>query len=228
MSKAPIRVLIADDHPVVRERLRSVLGERSDLQIVGEAVDGAETIEKVIQLDPDIVLLDPDILLENLKVRPVDKLAVLRSIKTCAPKSKVILFASPGSKKDFVEAIRLGCSGILLKEVPTSFFAKSIRRAHAGEIWVDSITRAAMIHHFASGHGSRSSTIDPDLNVQLSRRERELILLIAHGLRNKEIAERMLITVQTVKNHLRRVFNKLGVSDRLELALYAVHKLMDP
>jgi len=219
MSTAPIRVLIADGHPIVLEGLRSVLRQHPSIQVVGEACDGIEAIEKTVYLEPDVVIID-------LKLPRVDGLTVLRSIQTRAPRSKVILFASSDNKDEFVEAMKLGCCGILLKDAATSLVDKSIQRVYAGEIWLDSNTTAAVIRQFASptdlpgGHVNGKSTRE---RAQLSTREREIIVLIAQGYKNKEIAEKMFITEQTVKNHLHNVFDKLGVSDRLELALYAIH-----
>jgi two-component system nitrate/nitrite response regulator NarL len=225
MSTEPIRVLIADAQPIVLEGLRSVLSQYPSIQLVAEASDGVETIDKVVHLEPDVVLLD-------LRLPRVDGLTVLRSIQTRAPKTKVILFAPAENKEEFVEAMKLGCSGILLRESATTLIEKSIQRVHAGEIWLDSTTTAAVIRHFASpkdfpaahggGHGSGNGK-SPRERAQLSQREREIIVLIAQGYKNKEIAEKMFITEQTVKNHLHNVFDKLGVSDRLELALYAIH-----
>ncbi|MBV8810393.1 MAG: response regulator transcription factor [Acidobacteriaceae bacterium] len=219
MSTVPIRVLIADGQPIVLEGLRSVLRQHASIQVVGEASDGVEAIDKTVYLEPDVVIMD-------LKLPRVDGMTVLRSIQTRAPKSKVILFASSENKDDFVEAMKLGCCGILQKDAPTSLIDKSIQRVHAGEIWLDSNTTAAVIRQFASptdvpaGHVNGKSPRD---RAQLSTREREIIVLIAQGYKNKEIAEKMFITEQTVKNHLHNVFDKLGVSDRLELALYAIH-----
>ncbi|HEY3937048.1 MAG TPA: response regulator transcription factor [Bryobacteraceae bacterium] len=220
MSLAPIRVLIADGHPIVLEGLRSALAHQPGVQVVGEAADGMEAIEKAVNLDPDVVLME-------LKLPRVDGLTVLRSIQTRASRSKVILFSSSESKEEFVEAMKLGCSGILSKDAAVSLIEKSITKVHAGEIWLDSNTTAAVIRQFASpadfpaahaGNGKSSRE-----RAQLSQREREIIILIAQGYKNKEIAEKMFITEQTVKNHLHNVFDKLGVSDRLELALYAIH-----
>jgi two-component system, NarL family, nitrate/nitrite response regulator NarL len=220
MSTVPIRVLIADAQPIVLEGLKAVFGHHSTIQIVGEASDGMETIDKTVHLDPDIVLMD-------LKLPRVDGLTVLRSIQTRAPRSKIILFATADNKDEFVEAMKLGCSGILLKDAAISLVEKSLVKVHAGEIWLDSNTTAAVIRQFvatpadyAAGHTNGKA---PRERAQLSQREREIIVLIAQGYKNKEIAEKMFITEQTVKNHLHNVFDKLGVSDRLELALYAIH-----
>jgi two-component system nitrate/nitrite response regulator NarL len=220
MSTAPIRVLIADAQPIVLEGLKAIFGHHSLIQIVGEACDGMEAIDKAVHLDPDIVLMD-------LKLPRVDGLTALRSIQTRAPRSKVILFAQAENKEDFVEAMKLGCSGILLKEAPVSLVEKSLMKVFAGEIWLDSTTTAAVIRQFVAAPGEYSpghSNGKPGRErAQLSQREREIIVLIAQGYKNKEIAEKMFITEQTVKNHLHNVFDKLGVSDRLELALYAIH-----
>ena len=222
MSTAqPIRLLIADGHPIVLEGLRSVLSHQPTLQVVGEASDGMEAIEKTVSLDPDIVLME-------LKLPRVEGLTVLRSIQARAGRSKVILFSSSENKEEFVEAMKLGCSGILSKDSAVGLIEKSIQKVFAGEIWLDSNTTAAVIRQFASptdfppihGTGNGKATRE---RAQLSQREREIIILIAQGYKNKEIAEKMFITEQTVKNHLHNVFDKLGVSDRLELALYAIH-----
>jgi two-component system, NarL family, nitrate/nitrite response regulator NarL len=219
MSTVPIRVLIADGHPIVLEGLRSVLAAYATVQIVGETSDGMEAIDKAVHLDPDIVLMD-------LKLPRVDGLTVIRSIQTRAPRSKILLFASADSKDEFVEAMKLGCAGVLMKESPTSLIEKSLEKVQAGEIWLDSGTTAAVIRQFASPGDFPSSHPNGKTSrerAQLSQREREIIVLIAQGYKNKEIAEKMFITEQTVKNHLHNVFDKLGVSDRLELALYAIH-----
>ena len=127
-----------------------------------------------------------------------------------------------------MEAMKLGCSGILSKDSSVSLIEKSIQKVYAGEIWLDSNTTAAVIRQFASPtdfppvHGATNGKPTRE-RAQLSQREREIIILIAQGYKNKEIAEKMFITEQTVKNHLHNVFDKLGVSDRLELALYAIH-----
>ena len=220
MASTPIRVLIVDGHPIVLEGLRTVLARQTEIDIVGEASDGVEAIEKTVTLDPDVVLME-------LKLPRVDGLTVLRSIQARAPRSKVILFSSSENKEEFVEAMKLGCLGILSKDAPTTLIEKSVNKVNAGEIWLDSNTTAAVIRQFASPtefpaiHGGNGKSSRE--RAQLSQREREIIILIAQGYKNKEIAEKMFITEQTVKNHLHNVFDKLGVSDRLELALYAIH-----
>jgi two-component system, NarL family, nitrate/nitrite response regulator NarL len=220
IASTSIRVLVADGHPIVLEGLRSALGHQPGIQVVGEASDGMEAIEKTVDLDPDVVLME-------LKLPRVDGLTVLRSIQARASRSKVILFSSSENKEEFVEAMKIGCRGIISKSASISLIEKSIQKVHAGEIWLDSHTTAAVIRQFSSPsdfpavHASNGKSTRE--RAQLSQREREIIILIAQGYKNKEIAEKMFITEQTVKNHLHNVFDKLGVSDRLELALYAIH-----
>jgi DNA-binding NarL/FixJ family response regulator len=214
--------LIADGHPIVLEGLRSVLRNAPSVQIVGEAVDGMEALEQSLQLAPDIVLME-------LKLPKLDGLTVLRNLQTRGSRSKVIIFTGSENREELVEAMKLGCSGVLLKNAPNLLIEKSLRKVYDGEIWLDSNTTAAVIRQFATpahdppfANGSNSEKVTRE-RAQLSQREREIIVLIAQGYKNKEIAEKMFITEQTVKNHLHNIFDKVGVSDRLELALYAIH-----
>jgi DNA-binding NarL/FixJ family response regulator len=215
-----IRLLIADGFPVTRAGLRAILASSPDIEIVAEVEDGSEAVNRALELDPDVVIME-------LRLPKMDGLTVLRTLQTRAPRTKVLLFTGSDSKEDFIEAMKLGCSGILMKSSAPALIIKSIQKVNAGEIWLDSNTTAAVIRQFANPgdvaapllHGNGK----PRERAQLSQREREIIVLIAQGYKNKEIAEKMFITEQTVKNHLHNVFDKLGVSDRLELALYAIH-----
>jgi DNA-binding NarL/FixJ family response regulator len=215
-----IRLLIADSFPVTRAGLRTILASSSDIEIVAEVEDGAQAVERALELDPDVVITES-------RLPKMDGLTVLRTLQTRAPRTKVLLFTASENKEEFIEAMKLGCSGVLTKDSAPQLIIKSIQKVNAGEIWLDSNTTAAVIRQFAnpsdftppSLHGNGK----PRERAQLSQREREIIVLIAQGYKNKEIAEKMFITEQTVKNHLHNVFDKLGVSDRLELALYAIH-----
>ena len=222
MSNLPIRILLADGHPIVLEGLRSVLRNTPSIQIVGEAGDGTEALEQAIHLSPDIVLME-------LKLPKLDGLTVLRSLQARGSRAKVIIFTGSENREELVEAMKLGCSGVLLKNAPNTLIEKSLRKVYDGEIWLDSNTTAAVIRQFAAPsheqgfpNGANSDKVTRE-RAQLSVREREIIVLIAQGYKNKEIAEKMFITEQTVKNHLHNIFDKVGVSDRLELALYAIH-----
>jgi DNA-binding NarL/FixJ family response regulator len=220
--KATVRIVIADDHPIVRDGLKKLLLLEDDFEIVGEAGDGREVLEKVQALDPDVLLLD-------LRMPNLDGLSALQALQQTNKRTRVIVLTASEDKNEFVQAMKLGCSGIVLKQTAPDLIVKSIRKVNSGEIWLDSHTTAAVMRQFSTGQegsgggtsagGGKSRERSP-----LSTREREIVALVAQGYKNKEMAEKMFISEQTVKNHLHNIFDKLGVSDRLELALYAIHK----
>ncbi|MEO8026770.1 MAG: response regulator transcription factor [Bryobacteraceae bacterium] len=215
-----IRILIADDHPIVRDGLKKLLALEEDFDIVGEAGDGREVLDRVTELDPDVLLLD-------LRMPNLDGLSALQALQTANKRVKVIVLTASEDKNEFVQAMKLGCSGIVLKQTAPELIVKSIRKVYAGEIWLDSHTTAAVMRQFstnADGSVNQGSGKGGRERNPLSAREREIVALVAQGYKNKEMAEKMFISEQTVKNHLHNIFDKLGVSDRLELALYAIHK----
>ena len=229
-SKPKIRVVLADDHPIVRDGLKKMLSLESDIEVVGEATDGREALEQVQMHEPDILLLD-------LRMPNLDGLSALQTLQHINRKTKVIVLTASEDKNEFVQSMKLGCSGIVLKQTAPELIVKSIRKVNDGEIWLDSHTTAAVMRQFATvgvdGHTSSSSSSSHSSSgpsskgrerSPLSAREREIVSLVAQGYKNKEMAEKMFISEQTVKNHLHNIFDKLGVSDRLELALYAIHK----
>ena len=188
------------------------------MEIVGEAGDGREAVEMVQRVDPDVVLLD-------LRMPGLDGLSVLGQFQQSNRGTRVILLTASEDKNEFVQAMKLGCSGIVQKQSALELIVKSIRKVFAGEIWLDSNTTAAVMRQFAApaadvapaaGRGQERSP--------LGRRELEIVSLVTQGYRNKEMAEKLFISEQTVKNHLHNIFGKLGVSDRLGLALYAIQK----
>jgi DNA-binding NarL/FixJ family response regulator len=214
----PVKVLIADDHPIVREGLRRLLSLEDDVEIVGEAADGEATVSMVDRLDPDIVLLD-------IRMPGMDGFGALQKLQRLGKRTRVIILTASEDKNEYVQAMKLGCSGIVLKQTAADLIIKSIRKVHAGEIWLDSHTTAAVMHQFASpGDFGLPTGVRGRDRSPLSQREREIVALVAQGYKNKEMAEKLFISEQTVKNHLHNIFDKLGVSDRLELALYAIHK----
>jgi two-component system, NarL family, nitrate/nitrite response regulator NarL len=220
-KKATVRIVIADDHPIVRDGLKKLLLLEDDFEIVGEAGDGREVLEKVQALDPDVLLLD-------LRMPNLDGLSALQALQQTNKRTRVIVLTASEDKNEFVQAMKLGCSGIVLKQTAPDLIVKSIRKVNSGEIWLDSHTTAAVMRQFSTGQegsgGGQSSGGKNRERSPLSTREREIVALVAQGYKNKEMAEKMFISEQTVKNHLHNIFDKLGVSDRLELALYAIHK----
>src|SRR5271154_1731569 len=216
-EKSKIRIVVADDHPIFRDGLCKLLALEEDFDVVAQASDGRQVLEVLQQHEPDILLLD-------LKMPGLDGLATLQRLQIAKNKTRVIVLTASDDKNEFVQAMKFGTCGIVLKQTATELLIKSIRKVHAGEIWLDSHTTAAVMRRFSSPMdsaplGSRDRDRSP-----LSQREREIVVLVAQGFKNKEMAEKMFISEQTVKNHLHNIFDKLGVSDRLELALYAIHK----
>jgi DNA-binding NarL/FixJ family response regulator len=219
--KSKIRIVVADDHPIFRDGLCKLLALEEDFDVVAQASDGRQVLEVLQQLEPDILLLD-------LKMPGLDGLATLQRLQAAKNKTRVIVLTASDDKNEFVQAMKLGTSGIVLKQTATELLIKSIRKVHAGEIWLDSHTTAAVIRQFVANDESSplpapSAPPRDRERSPLSQREREIVALVAQGFKNKEMAEKMFISEQTVKNHLHNIFDKLGVSDRLELALYAIH-----
>ncbi|MCL6482305.1 MAG: response regulator transcription factor [Firmicutes bacterium] len=216
-TKNAIRVLVADDHPIFRDGLRKLLEGEPDVAIVGEASSGSECIQLLGKLKPDILLLD-------LRMPDKDGLAVLEEVNFDALQTKVIVVTATEDDRDVVRAMRLGARGVVLKQSATDLLLRSIRKVHQGEIWLDQRMTAEVMKAFAKSSEGGVRREKP----LLSDREKEIVQLVAQGYRNREIGEKLFISEQTVKNHLHNIFDKLGVSDRLELALYAIHhRLID-
>ena len=216
-NKPKIRIVVADDHPIFRDGLCRLLTLEPDFEVVAQASDGHQVLQILQQQEPDVLLLD-------LKMPGLDGLATLQRLQANRNRTKVIVLTASDDKNEFVQAMKFGTSGIVLKQTATELLIKSIRKVNAGEIWLDSHTTAAVMRQFAT----TEEPPPPQTPVNrerspLSQREREIVALVAQGFKNKEMAEKMFISEQTVKNHLHNIFDKLGVSDRLELALYAIH-----
>src|SRR6202050_584262 len=180
--KATVRIIIADDHPIVRDGLKKLLLLEEDFEIVGEASDGREVLERVQELDPDVLLLD-------LRMPNLDGLSALQSLQQTNKRTRVIVLTASEDKNEFVQAMKLGCSGIVLKQTAPELIVKSIRKVYGGEIWLDSHTTAAVMRQFAApgdltpGPASKSSRE----RSPLSQREREIVQLVAQGYKNKEM-----------------------------------------
>ncbi len=220
-AKPKIRIVVADDHPIFRDGLCKLLALEEDFEVVAQAQDGREVLDVLQQYEPDILLLD-------LKMPGLDGLGTLQRLQAARNRTRVIVLTASDDKNEFVQAMKLGTSGIVLKQTATDLLIKSIRKVHAGEIWLDSHTTAAVIRQFVSADEvppppQAAAAPRERERSPLSQREREIVALVAQGFKNKEMAEKMFISEQTVKNHLHNIFDKLGVSDRLELALYAIH-----
>jgi two-component system, NarL family, nitrate/nitrite response regulator NarL len=215
--KQAIRILVADDHAIFRDGLRKLLEVSDEAQIVGEAANGVECTKMLAKLKPDILLLD-------LRMPEKDGLAVLEELNFDSLTTRVIVLTAAEDDRDVVRAMRLGARGVVLKQSASDLLLKSIRKVYDGEIWLDNRMTAEVIDAFKKSAEAGQRREKP----LLSDREKEIVQLVAQGFRNREIGEKLFISEQTVKNHLHNIFDKLGVSDRLELALYAIHhRLID-
>jgi two-component system, NarL family, nitrate/nitrite response regulator NarL len=211
-GKPPVRILVADDHAIFRDGLRRLLEGSDDVSIIGEASNGNECIKMLAKLKPDILLLD-------LRMPEKDGLGVLEEINFDSMTTRVIVLTAAEDDRDVVRAMRLGARGVVLKQSASDLLLKSIRKVSDGEIWLDNRMTAEVIDAFKKSSEAGQRREKP----LLSDREKEIVQLVAQGFRNREIGEKLFISEQTVKNHLHNIFDKLGVSDRLELALYAIH-----
>src|SRR6266851_9089197 len=173
--KTTVRIVIADDHPIVRDGLKKLLQLEDDFEVVGEAGDGREVLEKVQELDPDVLLLD-------LRMPNLDGLSALQALQQTNKRTRVIILTASEDKNEFVQAMKLGCSGIVLKQTAPELIVKSIRKVHGGEIWLDSHTTAAVMRQFAApGEISGSGSGKSRERSPLSTREREIVQLVAQG-----------------------------------------------
>jgi DNA-binding NarL/FixJ family response regulator len=216
----PIRILIADDHPIVRDGLRRLLETEPDFQVVGQAADGREAVKLVKEVQPDVLLLD-------LSMPRLPGLEVLRELSDSSSPVRTILLAAAIEKEQIIEALQMGARGVVLKESATQLLFKGIRTVMAGQYWVGrekvSDLVAALRGLVASG-GEK-----PDKNFGLTRRELEIVSTIVAGYTNRDIAQKFSLSEDTVKHHLTHIFDKLGVSSRLELAMFAVnHRIVRP
>jgi two-component system, NarL family, nitrate/nitrite response regulator NarL len=215
--KQPIRIVIADDHPIFRDGLRRLLESESDLKVIGEARDGAEAVKLARQLKPDIMLLD-------LAMPKHPGLEALRELSTGGANSvRVILLTAAAEKAQIVEALQLGARGVVLKDSATQLLLKAIHTVMDGEYWVGRESVSNLVQYLrtlvqSSGDEARQKKFG------LTPRELEIVSAVVAGFANKEIAEYFKISEDTVKHHLSNIFDKLGVSTRLELALFAVNQ----
>lgn len=214
----PIRILIADDHPIFRDGLRKLLEAEPGFQVVGEAADGVEAIKLVQQLKPDILLLD-------LAMPRLPGLETLRELTSVDWSVRTIILTAAIEKPQIVEALQLGARGVVMKEAATAMMLKSIRSVMEGEFWVGRESVSSLVTLL------REATAAPQKPKKfgLTSRELEVVAAIVSGYTNKDIAQKFSISEQTVKHHLTSIFDKLGVANRLELALFAVNnRLTDP
>jgi two-component system nitrate/nitrite response regulator NarL len=220
-STDPIRVLLIDDHVVMRRVLRMLIENQPGLSVVGEATDRDAAILSAAREQPDIILLDLDL-------GDQSGLDLLPELRTVAKAARVIVLTGIRDPAEHRQAVRLGATGMVLKEQAIDTLVKAIERVHAGETWLDP---ALVAHVLADRSRARGQDANPEAAgiAALTEREREVIVLIGEGLKNRQIGKRLSISETTVVHHLTSIFAKLGVANRLELVTYAYrHGLAKP
>jgi len=214
-KSGPVRIIIADDHSIVREGLRLILSTDSDLEVIGQAADGQEGIALIKKLSPDVILLDVD-------MPQMTGLEVLRDLAAEKSTVKSIVLTASIENRQIVEAFQLGARGVIRKQTPPRVLINCIHTVSNGQIWLGENSFDDRI----SALQSLASESQGSAKFNLTAKETQVIAAVLEGDTNKAIAERLSISEQTVKNHLTNIFNKTGVSNRLELALFAAkHKL---
>jgi two-component system, NarL family, response regulator LiaR len=204
-----IRVLIADDHAVVRQGLRTFLDLQADINVVGEAADGEEALAVAAEHAPDVILLD-------LVMPRLDGIGALRRLRDAAPGARVIVLTSFGEDERLFTALRAGASGYLLKDVEPAELGDAIRRVHRGE---------GLLHPAVAARVMRELSDEREpIREVLTERELDVLRLLAHGLSNKSIAYELVVSEKTVKTHVSNILAKLHLADRTQAALYAVRE----
>ncbi len=218
-DSTPIRLLIADDHPVVRVGLRNMLLSDSNFQVVAEARDGAEALALVKKLQPEILLLD-------LAMPNMPGMEALRELTTHEIQTRTIVLTAKIEKQQILEALQLGARGVVLKDAAVEHLAACIRAVMQGQYWLDGRPVQNLVQVLREL--TAQTTPPPRKTYGLTGRELEVVTLITEGCTNKDIATQFGISEETVKRHLTNIFNKLGVGNRLELALFALNHHLLP
>ncbi|MFN2544819.1 MAG: response regulator [Actinomycetota bacterium] len=214
-----LRVLIVDDHALFRRGLQMVLAAEPDIEVIGEASDGAEAVEKARSLKPDVVLMD-------VRMPRRSGIEAAGDIRDQLPDSKILMLTMSDEEADLYEAIKAGASGYLLKEISIEEVPDAIRSVWSGQSRISPSMASKLLTEFAA-MSQRAG--DPKAGgAQLTAREMQVLRLVAQGLNNKDIAEQLFISENTVKNHIRNILDKLHLHSRMEAVVYAVkEKLLD-
>jgi two-component system, NarL family, nitrate/nitrite response regulator NarL len=210
-----ITIAIADDHPIFRDGLRKLLEAEGSFELVGEASDGVEAVEFVRRLAPDVLLLD-------LNMPRLGGLDALAEVIRTSPGVRTIILAASIDRREILRALKLGARGIVVKAAATQLLYRCIHSVVAGELWVgrESVPELVDALHELDGRSHEP----PSFLASLTGRERQIVAAIGSGASNRDVAQALSMSEQTVKNHLSRIFEKCGVSNRTELAILATEK----
>lgn len=207
-----IRVLVADDHPIVRRGLNALITLRADMELVGEAADGVEALEKIRGLKPDVILLD-------LMMPRKDGLEVIQEVKKENPEARILVLTSFADDDKVFSAIKAGALGYLLKDSPSDMLLMAIGDVHRGESSLHPVIARKLIREL-----NQPSVELPPTEEPLTRREMEVLRLVARGLSNQEIAAQLSVTEGTVRLHVSNILNKLHLANRTQATLYALQE----
>jgi DNA-binding NarL/FixJ family response regulator len=214
----PIRALIVDDHALFRRGLEMVLAAEDDIELVGEASDGAEAVEKAAESLPDVVLMD-------IRMPKSSGIVACRAMKEAAPSSKIVMLTISDEEEDLFEAIRAGASGYLLKDIPLDEVADVVRAVHDGQSLINPSMAGKLLTEFATlakrDDEERAQQIPAP---KLTDREMQVLKLVARGMNNRDIAKELFISENTVKNHVRNILEKLQIHSRMEAVMIAVRE----
>lgn len=214
MDESPARVLIADDHDLVREGLSTMLGREADLDVVGEAEDGLQALEMCRTLRPDLVLMD-------VRMPRMDGLAATRAIKAESPGVGVLVVTTYADPEYLMDAVEAGAAGYVLKDASREELVDAVRRVLDGEPVLDQDLAMRLLKRLSGGARDRAPA-EPPKSGPLTRREVEVLELVAAGMTNRGIAARLLLSTGTVKNHVQSIISKMEVSDRTQAAVRAL------
>mgnify|MGYP000959239777 CR=1 FL=1 len=218
----PIKLLIADDHALLRQGIKNVLELEPDLQVVGEAATGPETIKLSAALKPDVVLLD-------INMPQASGLEVTRAIRANQPDVKILILTIHDDENYIIDVLKAGAAGYLLKDIEPGMLVKAIRTVYEGESFIYPTLAKRLLGEFRRSAERKSEAAEAmqRLREHLTYREIEVLQLISQGLSNAEVAGKLYLSEKTVKNHLTNIFRKLNVSDRTQAVLYAIkHKIV--
>ncbi len=214
----PIRVLIVDDHALFRRGLEMVLKEENDLEVVGEARDGAEAVARAAESLPDVILMD-------IRMPRSSGIDACRAMKAAGPSAKIVMLTISDEEEDLFEAIKAGASGYLLKDIPLDEVAESVRAVDGGQSLINPSMAAKLITEFATLAKREADEQPEQLPVpKLTDREMEVLKLVAKGASNRDIAKELFISENTVKNHVRNILEKLQIHSRMEAVMVAVRE----
>lgn len=212
-----IRVLLADDHAVLRAGLRALIGAETDLVVVGEAADGVEAVEKIAELKPDVVVMD-------IAMPRMSGLDAIRAVRSRNLDTKILVLTMHAEEQYLLQVLRAGGSGYVLKRSADTELMEAIRTVHSGQAFLDPSAQKRLLQEYLGQVGDD----DRDRYNALSEREREVLQLTAAGYTNQEIADRLIISVKTVDTYRSRIMEKLGLRHRSELVKFALaHGLLD-